>query len=694
MSHAGTLFSGAIAMSIAMPIFGIDAGHSVLEEVTVSAQKYAQSRLHAPLAVTVIGADQLAVQHPVALEDALARVPGLYADRAAGGIPRLFIRGIGDWSDQQNKRVSFLIDGVPQTQAYLQDPALSGATARVEIIKGPQGTLYGRGAVAGVISVVSMRPTEMTSSLRVSYGNLDSHELVASLALPLATEGWAMAFDGRLSGREAWEENDFSGSPERDERRLNGRLRLEGRLGENGRFLLSAYGVDDRTAPMRLAYLDRASGRAVKLSPGDAGIEASPLRDYHVERDFIGRTRTHAQGASAQLDWNMLGGDWRSITSYSTSDIFQRNDADGTAVATMKFNHDPYSLDQRFVYQEVIGRFSPAQTLQLQLGGSASMERYLTSTRFDLAAFAMTLESRLRTKSYAVFAQADWDLRPDLTATVGLRRQEDRYRFKDVSAAARQRSEDGSTAWRVALGWRPSQVFNPYISVATAQTPAGINTTPATTNVGTVLGTYSTYDAEHIESVEAGIKGVGTRWRYDLAAYHSRLDDQQLYNPANTQIENLGKTRFRGVEAEGTAVLTTGMELTVSAAWTDSEILRDDSGTGVGQRVPNIARVTGRATLSGEMAFAGGSLRADLTGRYRDKSWADAANTLRVKSTTFVDLDIRWQRGAYWLGLNAANLTDKVSFSQVFPVSSFAPEYGQVAWAQPRTFWLRVGYEW
>lgn len=665
---------------------------AALPAITVTAQKREQSSLEVPASVSVIAAEELRTRNVHSLEEAVQSVPGVVVDRAGGGIPRVFIRGVGDWNDQQNKRVAVLVDGVPQSQAYLQDPLLAGSIARIELLKGPQGTLYGRGAVGGVINLVSQRPRDASSWVSAGVGSDGAREATVAFNRTLSEGGPTLGLDLRSVRNDGWLHNDASGEQWGETDRRYARLRLDARLGDVDA-LWSVFGSNDKTPPMRAFYLDPATGRPVRLVRENSGVLAArPLADWHIDHDFKGDTRTRAHGSSLDLRWKALGADWRSTTSWSASKLTQRNDADGSAVPTLWFNHDPYTLDQEYFYQELHASTTIGRTL-LQGGVSGSIETSRTDYAFDMAGYQFSQANRYRTDSLALFGQADHALSDHWMLITGLRVQADRYRFKDVQLQSPQQSgTDRAIDYRLGLQWLQSDALVSWAAISTAHTPGGINTIPATGSGG-YNGGYTGYDAERMRSLEWGIKGEGRTWRYGLTLYRSLLDDQQSYNVLSSQFVNIGHTRHQGVELEGSVRFARNWRVDGAFSLDRSRILESLNSASVGKQVGGVPPRSARLALAYEHPLAGGRLEAGAALRWQSERWGDDANTLRLPSVTLLDARVRWTVGDAWLGITGTNLTNRRYYSQASAASAFAPGFGQAAWAAPRTIWLQAGWQ-
>ena len=189
---------------------------AVLDEITVTAQKREQNLQDVPIAITAFDTAQLEANRIEGLEDIGQFATGLYVtpNPADNNGVRIYIRGIGTLDPQigQDSRVAIYQDGVylGKTQGLAFDlPDME----RVEILKGPQGTLYGRNTTAGAVNLISARPdpSELKGKIGAEYGNFDHKKLTGAINVPLGEDA-AIRLSGVYLDREGWVENDGPGT--------------------------------------------------------------------------------------------------------------------------------------------------------------------------------------------------------------------------------------------------------------------------------------------------------------------------------------------------------------------------------------------------------------------------------------------------------------------------------------------------
>ena len=209
-------FKGLTALAVSTSFLAISApAFAQLDEIVVTAQKKAQNLQDVPIAIAAFDLEALEANRIEGVEDIATYTPGVYTtpNPADPNGVRIAIRGVGTFDPQvgQDSRVAIYQDGIylGKTQGLAFDmPDL----ARVEVLKGPQGTLYGRNTVAGAINLISARPdpSEYTGKLTAEYGNFDHKKIAAAVNIPLGRTA-AARLSGSYMDRDGWVENNGSG---------------------------------------------------------------------------------------------------------------------------------------------------------------------------------------------------------------------------------------------------------------------------------------------------------------------------------------------------------------------------------------------------------------------------------------------------------------------------------------------------
>jgi len=238
-------FKGLTALAVSTSLLAISApAFAQLDEIVTTAQKKTQNLQDVPIAITAFDVEALEANRIEGLEDIGKFTPGLYVTQnpADPNGVRISIRGIGTFDPQvgQDSRVAIYQDGVylGKTQGLGFDlPDL----ARVEILKGPQGTLYGRNTVAGAINLISAAPdpTEVSGKVRAEYGNFNHMRLSGAVNIPVS-ENAAFRVSGLYLGRDGWVENNGPGTDFGGEQKYGFRGAFGAELSDTFRLDLSA----------------------------------------------------------------------------------------------------------------------------------------------------------------------------------------------------------------------------------------------------------------------------------------------------------------------------------------------------------------------------------------------------------------------------------------------------------------------
>ena len=217
----------AVAIVVAMSVSGTvraeesGANQGAIEEILVTARKRTESVLEIPETVAVISGEAIARRDITTLDDIGNGIANLNLSKRADGFPNVSIRGLGSFGNTQG--VGFYLD---DAQIFSDASSRFGDLERIEVLKGPQGTLYGGSNIGGAIKFVSKRPDpeEMSGRIKVRAGEQSIIDLEGSVNLPLGDSGWAMRMfgfynddEGYLTNPNAARLNGLRSNPDPDE---------------------------------------------------------------------------------------------------------------------------------------------------------------------------------------------------------------------------------------------------------------------------------------------------------------------------------------------------------------------------------------------------------------------------------------------------------------------------------------------
>ncbi|MBB6503447.1 iron complex outermembrane receptor protein [Sphingomonas endophytica] len=561
-----------------------DADDTGLGEVVVTAERRTENLRRVPVSVAVVNGDDLRT-FQAGGEDALAlagRVPGLYAETTTGRIfPRFYIRGLGniDFYLGASQPVSIIQDDVVLEHVVLKSNPVYDV-ANVEVLRGPQGSLFGRNTTAGIIKFDTIRPGQTWSSrFNASYGSYNTVTFDAGVGGPLVQDKIAVRLSGLYQHRDDWVDNDYTGVS-RDGTRP-GRDAMGGFDERDAR--LQVLLTPTETLSINLSgHVRSYEGTSTvfhrgALIKGQNNINLEPRDRVALDEGANNPQAYKTYGGSVNAAWDFGAATLTSITAYETTSGYSRGDTDGGAATN--FGGSGYGeslgrirdLDQWT--QEVRLASNGDGAFKWQFGGfyfdSRDVTEFYQRGYFLLPGDAQRNVNnwvRLRNvnTSWAVFGQASYRLAERLTLTAGARYTEDDKETRLVRAgrnAAGTLDTFPATAPRAVKltgkepSWDLSALYeiDPTASIY-ARVARGFRG-PTIQGRSAVFNTpFSTADSETIMSYEAGVKTQPTsKLRLNATAFTYRVNDIQLNgNDANGNgtLFNADHANAYGVEAE------------------------------------------------------------------------------------------------------------------------------------------------
>lgn len=560
-----------------------DEGDTGLGEVVVTAERRTENLRRVPVSVAVVNGDDLRT-FQAGGEDALAlagRVPGLYAETTTGRIfPRFYIRGLGniDFYLGASQPVSIIQDDVVLEHVVLKSNPVFDV-ANVEVLRGPQGSLFGRNTTAGIIKFDTIRPGQTWSSrFNASYGSYNTVTFDAGVGGPIVQDKIAVRLSGLYQHRDDWIDNSYTGVS-RDGTRP-GRDAMGGFDERDAR--LQVLLTPTETLSVNLSgHVRSYEGTSTvfhrgALIKGQNNINLEPRDRVALDEGANNPQAYKTYGGSVNAAWDFGAATLTSITAYETTSGYSRGDTDGGAATN--FGGAGYGesmgrirdLDQWT--QEVRLASNGDGAFKWQFGGFYFDSRDVTEF-YQRGYFLLPGDRdrnvnnwvRLRNvnTSWAVFGQASYRLAERLTLTAGARYTEDDKETRLVRAG---RNAAGTTETFPATGrqiklsgkepsWDLSALYeiDPTASIY-ARVARGFRG-PTIQGRSAVFNTpFSTADSETIMSYEAGVKTQPTsKLRLNATAFTYRVNDIQLNgNDANGNgtLFNADHANAYGVEAE------------------------------------------------------------------------------------------------------------------------------------------------
>ncbi len=595
------LLAGAaslLALSIAAPA-AVQA-QAVLDEIIVTATKRAENQQQVPISVGTVAPEKLAavMSGGVDLLALSAQVPSLYVESTfARTFPRFYIRGLGnsDFDLNSTQPVGLVIDEVVQENPMLRGFPLFDVE-RVEVLRGPQGTLFGRNTPAGTVNFISKKPTQDTEGyLSASYGSKNTIGAEGAIGGALVDGILSARLSMKYDRKDDFIDNTYTG----ENNAIGGHNEVAARLQlayEKGPLsaLFNVHARDlDGSARVFVA-------NAIKKGSNDL---SSTFSRNSVFQNGQNDLSVSSQGGSLKLEYDLDGIILTSITGYETVDVYTRGDIDGgvagvgpgfipfdSETADAVPDHAQWTQELRLSNAE--GERFRWQTGLFYFNEDVTAYGYSYGNAADPRGIAVFTDSRQETKTWALFGQASYDLTEQVTLTGGIRYNDEEKDFSvarilkpgappflGVGGTGGASVSDGQVTWDASLTYKATDDVNLFARVANGYRAPSIQSRPLFYGDGNInRDALSIAKAETLMSYEAGVKS--NLWerkaRLNVTAFYTDIEDQQFTavggaSNNNTLINAKGGEGY-GFEAELELLPVENLMLTGGLSYNHTEI--------------------------------------------------------------------------------------------------------------------------
>ena len=701
------------------------------EEIVVTAQKRTQNLIDVPQSVTVVGGAALERQQATNFQDYLKLVPGLQLNQSTPGVGRLVLRGINTGGVAST--VAVYVDEVPfgSSSGLVNGAILAGDfdtfdVSRIEVLRGPQGTLYGASSLGGVLKFVTNEPDTDAFAARargtietvrggdVGYGGTAMVNLPISDTLAIRGSGYYRKIGGFI---------DSIGTAGSDvQKDINDTRSYGGRVS-------ALFEPTDALSVRLSAYLQNLATDASSIVESDPTVLRT-LYGRLSQSQFVPTFSNVAYRVyNGTLDYDLGFATVTSATSYSTLDQTFRIDLttqfSPLLVAAVGFPDNELLQNQQTdvrKFTQELRLASPANDrFEWLLGGYYTREKGLIAqglvavapgTLTPLTGLPQIADVSLPSlyQEYAGFANATIHFGDRFDLTFGGRYSYNKQRATQNGAGIlgggdlpTARSSEDVFTYSVAPKFKFGENASLYARVAKGFRPGGPNILPP----GAPADTPTTYDSDSLVSYEVGFKAetADRVLAIDVSAFYIDWKDIQLFAVVNNFGINVNGARAKSTGAEFTASVRPlrGLNVSLNGAYTIAK-LRDDTdsivGGFAGDRLPfNPEAVLGlnadyEWSLGGEAtAFVGGSLRAvsKQNGEFDFAFRSDNGRQRQIRAYDVVDLRAGVDLGRFSVEAFARNLTDSAGRTSVTGLGVYPAGAIGTGVIRPRTFGLTLG---
>tara|TARA_R110002110_G_scaffold333755_2_gene544491 strand:- start:54658 stop:56925 length:2268 start_codon:yes stop_codon:yes gene_type:complete len=713
-----------------------------LEEVVVTARRRSENLQDVPIAVTALSGDALRLRGATDISELAQMIPSvtLEPSRATSTTLTAFIRGVG----QQDPLAGFE-QGVA---LYLDDVYIARPQAalldiydveRVEVLRGPQGTLYGRNAVGGAIKYVTRRLSDdFDVRLKASVGSYDQMDLVGTVSAPV-TDTFRVGATVASLTRDGYGKNLTTGDEHYDKDLFAWRTSAEWLPNDDWLVRIAYDKLKDKTNPVAgfRPFPGAVSGVPVLDNPYDTTAGAS---ESVSTAGINGNNEIDAEGLMLSVDWNLSETTTlRSISAWREDYTESVIDFDGLAVmdfdAPVIYDNEQFSQEFQLLYNAdrwnlVAGVYyldaTASNDFDVVLGQLGPVTAYTGGT--------------VDTEAWSLFADATYRLTDALSLSVGGRYTEDTrdadiFRGNYLGFGSPFLGNDSAIFLGATSDYEASKTytdFSPRINLSYALNDD--TTVYASYSQGWKAGSFDPrganfatpevergFDPETLDSWELGYKTTWWEGRAvtNIALFYSDYQDMQIPGSVGTDsdgdgvndgfvgtVTNAAEAEISGIELEGNILLGQGFSIQLALSFLDAEI-KDWQVNGVdvsGQRaVQNTPEEMVYVGLIYSTGLAGGDVTANLNWSYKgDITQFEApVPIIDQESYDIVNASIVWlSADEEWLfGIHGKNLTDELIKTAGYcfgsggcPSTLGLEDNTSVFYAPPRTVTATVEY--
>ena len=727
------------ALGAVMPAMAQDENEGGLDTIIVTATKTEQDLQDVPVSLSAIDGDRLDLikgggDDPLFLS---GRVPSLNIETSFGRIfPRPSIRGLGntDFDFNASQPVSYIYDEV-----VYENPVLKGFPVfdleRVEVLRGPQGTLFGRNTPAGILKFESVKPgDEFDAYLTASYGNFDTVQVQGAVGSPI-NEWLSVRLSGQYQYRDDFIENQIDDDPRADAgayEDLAWRAQFLIEPADNFSWLINLHG--------RALDGGQTSFQANAFEPGSNAVRPGFERNVtFADAQRFSVLETDTFGVTSRLEATFGAVTATYIFGYERAEAFSRGDVDGGfGAAFLPSGGGPGlipfpaesadgidDLDQ--LTHEI--RFSNSESgiFNWTLGAYFFDEELaISSFNFDTLANGAPNGEAFQTQdtsSWAVFGSGNYQVTDQITLSAGIRYTDDSKDFTAIRTIAPfvgvagalgpidVEVGDTNVSFDVSATYSVNDDVNLYARIARGFRAPSIQ--------GRILfgDAVTTADSETILSYEGGVKSTlaDNRVRANLNGYYFNINDQQLtaiggagnFNQLLNAEEGIGY----GLEAEVDVAITDNFTASTNFSWNETEIqdptlttapcgsatpctvldALDANGGALidGNPFPQAPRFIANIVLSYAQPMHGGELFGTTDWSYRSSANIFLYESVEFETEAQVLGGVRagFRKGPWEIAGYARNITNTIGTVSAIDFNNLSGIFNQ-----PRTYGIEIGW--
>ena len=701
-----TLVAAAISALVPDAALAQTREKLAIEEIVVTAQRREQSLSEVGIAVTAFTEDQLrdlGLGQPI---DLAAQTPNLQINNILGNsVPNITLRGIGvsDYAANNNPAAGVYVDDVSLTSPVMASFQMFDIE-RVEVLKGPQGTLYGRNTTAGAVNFISNKPSEsLEARAKVDYGRYDYKAAEFSVAGPLADGLGGRLAVSRVDQGEGHQTNGRNGEDVGAVDRTSWRAMLQWQPSDDFEALINVHGGRDKSDALLVKLYSDDDGE-----PQHAYASNDPAQDVD------------SSGAVLTLNWALSDSlSLTSITGYETLDRRYVEDRDGSALIMLDAD---YRSEVELWSQELRLIQDVTPDLSIIWGLFYSEDKVDAHDDFSsvdlLALLGLSPATNIgnyydqKTTSAAAFAHAQWQFAPDWNLTAGLRYTEESKDFNDVYTyltfggadvglfdPVNESLDSDDLSGKLGIDYSGIEDLLLYASVSKGYKSGGFQG-----QLAFQPELLRAFDEETLWAYEAGFKArfLDSSLQFNGTVFFYDYQDMQAYGNYESPIgplfglTNIGDVEIFGAEADLWWRPAEGLDISLGVGLLDTDVVSPRvADVAAGNQLPNSPELSLNGLIRYEFDLTDGlRMFSSLDFSFQDDKYFDIYETPEALEDAYwmvnarlgvATRDDRW-RVSLW-GRNLADETYRTT--TLLSSVGFTDTFGI-----PATYGISLEYNW
>ncbi|MDJ0793937.1 MAG: TonB-dependent receptor [Woeseiaceae bacterium] len=668
------------------------AEDAVFDEIVVSSRYRDENLSDVPDSIAAFTAADIERYRIERINRVASLTPNLrFSDDQEVGVSTLVIRGVRQNRGTGQPPVSFRVDGVSATNNLLTTQELFDIES-VDVLRGPQGALYGRNAIGGAVLVTTRQPTATPElGLRFTAADGEDYTLAGSVSGPVAGDDLVGRLAFRMQDREGQLRNAYLGNQYVD---------FAESAAVRGKLLFTPN--ERLSVDLRGQYLDQTGGSGYFTPGSDFFLPLPPpnppivvdVPEYEIQSNRIGESIVRSGEISAKIDYDLGWATLTSVSSFTDVDSGNDQDLDQTFVEAI----DIIVIDESETFAQELRLVSPSEQRLRWVAGVSyfSQDRFRSLATTFLGTPVPAAAQDLELKDFAVFGNLSYDINDDLEVTLAFRWDEETP--KDVTQGRSETFNEFQP--KASIAYRFSEGVLGYVTIGKGFRAGGFN------NLAPGSNFEPGFDRESLVSYETGLKtsAYGGRLRAGMSLFFIDYEDQQffLFDQTGTQANiNVPKSEISGGEIELTAQPADSLLLNLGLGFTSSEIVEYEDIPGVlvpasqivGREVPGAPVISANLGLQHTASLdADLELVSRLDVEYRGKTYWTLDNEDVQSAYSLVNASVGLA-GERWSGrLFVNNLFDE-EYIEWFFGARFIGLPADIAWpSKPRQAGVEIAF--